>query len=100
MSHPQDKARYVQQYQQKEGVALDPTMIQKNPGRKATAKLMLNSFWGKFGENLHKPTTQVVYNAAQLFELVSNPLNDIRQVRIANDEALEVVHRTQRQPTR
>jgi len=89
---PQDKARYVQQYQQKEGIALDPTMIQKNPGRKATAKLMLNSFWGKFGENLHKPTTQVVYNAAQLFDLVSNPFNDIRQVRIANDEALEVVH--------
>ena len=89
---PEDKARYVQQYQQKEGIALDPTMIQKNPGRKATAKLMLNSFWGKFGENLHKPTTQVVYNATQLFDLVSNPFNDIRQVRIANDEALEVVH--------
>jgi len=89
---PEDKARYVHQYQQKEGIALDPTVIQKNPGRKATAKLMLNSFWGKFGENLHKPTTQVVYNAAQLFALVSNLLNDIRQVRIANDEALEVVH--------
>jgi len=88
----EDKARYVQQYQQKEGIALDPTMIQKNPGRKATAKLMLNSFWGKFGENLHKPTTQVVYNATQLFDLVSNPFNDIRRVRIANDEALEVVH--------
>ena len=70
---PEDKARYVQQYYQKEGIALNPTMIQKNPGRKATAKLMLNSFWGKFGENLHKPTTQVVYNAAQLFALVSNP---------------------------
>jgi len=88
----EDEARYMLQYQQKEGIALDPTMIQKNPGRKATAKLMLNSFWGKFGENLHKPTTQVVYNATQLFDLVSNPFNDIRQVRIANDEALEVVH--------
>ena len=36
-----------------EGIALEPSLIQKNPGRKATAKLMLNSFWGKFGENLH-----------------------------------------------
>jgi len=89
---PEDKGRYVHQYQQKEGIALDPTMIQKNPGCKATAKLMLNSFRGKFGENLHKSTTQVVYNAAQLFALVSNPFNDIRQVRIANNEALEVVH--------
>jgi len=89
---PQDKTRYVQQYRQKEGIALDPAMIQKNPGRKATAKLMLNSFWGKFGENLHKPTTQVVYTAAQLFALVSNHFNDIKQVRIANDKALEVVY--------
>jgi len=46
---PDDKTRYVNQYQQKEVISLDPTMIQKNPGRKATAKLMLKSFWGKFG---------------------------------------------------
>ncbi len=52
----EDRVRYVGQYQQKEGIALDPFLMQKNPGRKATAKLMLNSFWGKFGENLHKPT--------------------------------------------
>jgi len=88
----EDKARYVNQYQQKEGIALDPTMIQKNPGRKATAKLMLNSFWGKFGENLHKPTTEAVYSAAALFASVSDTLHDIRQVRIVNDDCLEVVY--------
>ena len=54
---PADKARYIQQYKLREGIDLDPSLIVKNPGRKATAKLMLNSFWGKFGENLHKPTT-------------------------------------------
>jgi len=88
----EDKTSYVDQYQQKEGIALDPTMIQKNPGRKATAKLMLNSFWGKFGENLHKPTTEAVYSAAALFASVSDILHDIRQVRIVNDDCLEVVY--------
>ena len=53
---------------------------------------MLNSFWGKFGENLHKPTTQAVYDAAHLFAIVSNPLFNIRLVRISNDETLEVVY--------
>ena len=59
---PEDKVRYVRLYQQKEleGIALEPSLIQKNPGRKATAKLMLNKFWGQFGENLHKPTTEAV----------------------------------------
>ena len=53
---------------------------------------LLNSFWGKFGENLHKPTTEAVQNAHHLFALVSNPFNDIRQVRLSNDETLEVVY--------
>ena len=53
---------------------------------------MLNSFWGKFGENLHKPTTRVVHEAHGLFALVSNPFNDIRQVQIWNDETLKVVY--------
>ena len=87
----EQKQQYVRDYRDK-GIALDPTMIQKNPGRKATAKLMLNSFWGKFGENLHKPTTQAVYTAAGLFTVVSDPPHDIRQVRIINDETVEVVY--------
>ena len=48
----QKKAEYVSNYSEHEGIDLDPAFIAKNPGRKATAKLMLNSFWGKFGENL------------------------------------------------
>ena len=77
---------------QKDNISLNPTLIVKNPGRKATAKLMLNSFWGKFGENLHKPTTQSVYTAAGLFDIISNELLDIRQIRICNEESLEIVY--------
>ena len=56
----EQKQQYVRDYFDKEGITLDPLLIEKNPGRKATAKLMLNSFWGKFGENLHKKTTEAV----------------------------------------
>ena len=48
---PEKKTRYIADYASKEGIHLEPDHIEKNPGRKATAKLMLNSFWGKFGEN-------------------------------------------------
>lgn len=44
-----------------------PRLLQKSPGHKPTAKLMLNSFWGKFGENLLKPSTETVHNASDLF---------------------------------
>jgi len=88
----EEKRDYIRRYEQRENIRLNSARIVKNPGRKATAKLMLNSFWGKFGENLHKPTTHVVYNAADLFDLVSNELLDIRRIRIVSDECLEVVH--------
>ena len=51
------KQQYLTQYEEKEGIQLDPNKIEKNPGRKQTAKLMLNSFWGKFGQRQNKPRT-------------------------------------------
>ena len=71
-STPRDKYQYVHQYKQREGIDLDPTCIVKNSGCKATAKLILKSFWSKFGENLHKPTTPVIHEAYKLFAFVSN----------------------------
>ena len=70
----EDKARCGREYHEHEGISLFPTMIQKNLGRKATSKLMLNSFSGKFGENLNKPTTLAIKTPAELFAVVSNPL--------------------------
>ena len=51
-----------------------------------------DSFWGKFGAILCKPTTQVVTTPAHLFQLVSNPAYHIHTVRICNPIALEVVY--------
>ena len=45
----EQKRNYILRYQEREGIRLDIASIAKNPGRKATAKLMLISFWGKFG---------------------------------------------------
>ena len=38
----EDKRNFIINYQQKEGIRLDISRIEKNPGRKATAKIMLN----------------------------------------------------------
>lgn len=38
----EQKAEYVKQYKEREGIQLNPEQIQKNPGRKQVAKLMLN----------------------------------------------------------
>ena len=89
----EQKQQYVRDYQAKAGISLDPPLIEKNPGRKATAKLKLNSFWGKVGENLHKKkTTEAVTTPAHLFALVSDTFTDILMVRICSQDSLEVVY--------
>ena len=40
----EQKREYILNYEQKEGIRLDVAKIAKNPGRKATAKLMLNRY--------------------------------------------------------
>lgn len=40
----QQKAEYVQSYEQHEGIKLDPEQIAVNPGRKSIAKLLLNRY--------------------------------------------------------
>ena len=86
-----EKRRFVESYRERENIRLDASRIAKNPGRKATAKLMLNSFWGKFGENLHKSSTVTVTTPAQLFDLVSDPLQEVRDLHICSDRVMEVV---------
>lgn len=51
---------YIAEYEAKEGIRLEN--IANNPGRKAVAKVMLNSFWGKFGEADNKPQTTTRQN--------------------------------------
>ena len=90
----EEKRRYVTNYKEREGITLQPEQIRKNPGRKATAKLMLNSFWGKFGENLRKSSTASITTPAELYDLVSNPLHEITNLRICSEKVLEVVYST------
>ncbi|GBN16734.1 hypothetical protein AVEN_256211-1 [Araneus ventricosus] len=49
----EEKAAYVREYEEKEGVKLDPQNISKNPGRRQVAKLALNSFLGSLSKAEH-----------------------------------------------
>ena len=44
------KQHYIHQYFEKEGIMLEFDKIQDNPGLRLLAKILLNSFWGKFGQ--------------------------------------------------
>ena len=110
----EQKREYILRYQEREGIRLDIASIAKNPGRKATGKLMLNmylflffyvvipppshgffcfcSFWRKFGELIKKPTTVTVKDPSDLFSLVSDAALDISTLRLCTDDILEAVY--------
>ena len=88
----EQKRDYILRYQEREGIRLDIASIAKNPGRKATAKLMLNSFWGKFGERVNKPTTVTVKDPTHLFSLISDAAVDLSTLRLCTDDILEAVY--------
>lgn len=62
------RQRYIREYQEKEGILLDYDKIEKNPGLRSLAKLMLNSFWGKFRQRTN--LTQTTF--------ISDPLRILR----------------------
>ena len=86
----EQKARYVRQYQEREGITLN---VKENKGRKQVAKLMLNSFWGKFGEKTNKSKVEQVVQPHQLYKILTDSANDLQTLRLCTDDVLEVVYK-------
>ena len=86
----EQKNDYVKQYEEHEGIKLNTEKIEKNPGRKQVAKLMLNSFWGKFGENEHRTQTQTISEEDTWQKIIQDETIMVKDVRIFNDDVMEV----------
>lgn len=60
------KAKYVEDYRQKEDVSLWAEHIRKNPAKYQITKLFLNSLWGKFGQRSNFLNTTIVKEPDEL----------------------------------
>ena len=56
----EQKQWYVNDIMENQGIQLDPTKINYNPDLRALAKLMLNSFWGKFVQRSNLVKTEQI----------------------------------------
>ena len=88
----EEKARHVAEYEAEHGIRLDPSKIEKNPGRRSPAKLMLNSFWGKFGQRPNQTQVSTFTKPSEFFELIMNDSTVIHRIEIVNEEMVEVFH--------
>ncbi|XP_054283566.1 uncharacterized protein LOC129000629 [Macrosteles quadrilineatus] len=86
----EDKNKYIDDYFKKEGVQLEKDKIVKNGGLRSLAKLMLNSFWGKFGQRENQTKATIVRDPKTLFKMLTSPEIDVNRVQIVNDEVVVV----------
>jgi len=90
----ESKQNYIESYYQREGIRLDPANIKKNPGLRSLAKLMLNSFWGKFGQRSNMSKHLHVTDAAEYFKLLLDDTIVVQEVlMLPGDEALLVQYK-------
>ena len=83
------KADYMDEYARVEGIKLDPANIGYNSGKRATNKLLLNSFWGKFGENSNHDVTQLITTSPELFRVFGDPSKTLKDANVfASDRCL------------
>ena len=87
---PSEQTLLRLQYAAREGIHLDPDNMIPNKGKKATSKLALNSFWGKFGEQESKRKIQQITTPAALYEFMKDKTLVIHDLRNMNDDCLEI----------
>ena len=87
-----DRTKYLADYAKSEGIELDPDSISKNPALRSIAKLILNSFWGKFGQNMKKPKTCFFHESEsdKFFRCINDPSKTIKDFHIVADDMLQL----------
>jgi hypothetical protein len=82
--------RYISDFFDCEGILLEKAKIKKNPGLRALAKLMLNSFWGKFGQKPNMTKTVITGDTATYFKMLSDISLNIKDINFIGEEKVAI----------
>lgn len=85
-----EKQQYLGDYERREGIRLDHDKMEKNPGLRALAKMILNSMWGKFGQRENKTQVKEFVDPQSMHTFLDSDGNDIRYVSPLTEERVEV----------
>ena len=79
-----------QRLPRKEVILLDYNNIKNNPGLRALAKLMLNSFWGKFGQRSNMPQMKYLSEPVEYFDMLTGDQNNVMGMHFVSDEMVKM----------
>ena len=79
-------------FREKEGIALEYEKIAVNPGQRALAKLMLNSMWETFGQQVNKLQVKEFIDPQVFCSFMDSDQHDVRYVSCIDEQRVEVHH--------
>ncbi|KAG8227520.1 hypothetical protein J437_LFUL002409 [Ladona fulva] len=97
---PDDKSKYLSSFRERENIALDETSVQQNPGLRQLSKLMLNSFWGRFGMRENLLHCSILRHEDQLLDLATNSSVELMKVVPINEDSVYACRREREESLR
>jgi hypothetical protein len=77
---------------EKEGIPLDKDNIKANPGIRSVMKLMLNSFWGRFGMQTNKMQVKYITKLSDWYALIEDDRFVIQDISMEIPDVLIVYY--------
>lgn len=85
------KMQHINDYEVHEGIRLDYENVEKNPGLRTLAKLMLNSMWGKFGQRTDKTQVKEFDDVQELHDFLDSEKNEVTHVGVGDSNDIAEV---------
>uniref|UniRef100_A0A183BN37 DNA-directed DNA polymerase n=1 Tax=Globodera pallida TaxID=36090 RepID=A0A183BN37_GLOPA len=73
----EQRARFVADYAQREGIHIDAQQVQPNPGMRAVVKTLLNALWGKLAQRAERDDIRYTGSAREFHDLLLDPRQDV-----------------------
>jgi hypothetical protein len=74
----------------KEILGIELGKIENNPGKRAVAKICLNSLWGKFGQRQNMGATEYVTDVKRFYEILLDEKLDNIRINDINENILQI----------
>ncbi len=78
----EEKEDYIRSFSEREGVVLKKEEVEKNPGLRTLAKLLLNSLYGKFAQRHNLKKSKFVTSSEDLYNLLSDSSKSVQDFHI------------------
>ena len=87
-----EKYEYILKYEEHEGIKLDKANIAYNNCPRQTAKLLLNSHWGKYAMQTNKIQQKLIDNVNEWFEFLCDKRHIVHSVDMSRPNSIQVYY--------